>query len=160
MDVSNLPENERIELFNKWISNRKRNGEFDFGNEINFTKSQLSDPNYIIPEWECSLPEWVFSKKLSEMIGCKCSTGTPGGEYADSRIRGTFLGLQATYEDFYYVIKSDVDIRSHNSGDIVYDTCVNGIKFYTDEEYDTEFPDDKWKGKSYRIVESNNEFAR
>lgn len=159
MDVSNLPENERIELFNKWLTNRS-SGEFNFGNEINFTKSQLSDPNYIIPEWGCKLPKWVFSRRLSEMIGRKCSTGTPGGEYTDSGIRGTFIGLQATYEDFYYIIKLDVSIFNHKPGEIIYDTCVNGIKFYTDEEYEIEFHDDKWKGKSYRIVESNNEFAR
>lgn len=133
MDVSNLPKWDRIRLFNKWVRGLKhKKGEFDFGNEINLTRSQLSDPNYIIPEWGCEIPEWMINEKLSEKIGMKCSTGTLMGNYKDSGIRGTFLGIQATYEDFYYIINSDI-------GDIIYDTCVNRIRFYTEEEYKNEF---------------------
>lgn len=124
MNVTNLLIEERLKLFKEWLTRVRESNNFDFGNEINFTKDQLLDPSYVIPEWGCGFPSWVKEEKLAENIGKKCYTS----DGVNIHEHGTFLGLQATYEDFYYRILTD-------SGKESYDTCVCKIKFLSDNEY-------------------------
>lgn len=126
MNVTNLPLKVRLDLFNKWLSERSSSHEFDFGNEIDLTKEQLSNPNYIIPEWGCGCPDWMYKERLSDKIGMRCSTGCNDSIYE----YGTFLGIQATYEDFYYKIMKE-------DGKVVCSSCVGDIQFYSEDEYET-----------------------
>lgn len=138
MNVTNLPIKDRIKLFNEWrskvLDHDTRNSmplnEY-FGNDIDFTKNQMSNPKYIIPEWNSPLPGWCFTEKLSERIGY---TVTNGHE------TGIFLGLSADYTDFYYRVKVDSKIQ--------YWTCVGGIEFSGKE---------KKNNKSYNMVETSKD---
>lgn len=89
MNVTNLSTEERIRLFNEWLEFREKYKDLeDFsqdnlgyyleGNDIYLTKEQSEDPNYILPEWNESLPDWVIEE--SKNIGKKCiaSRGVPG----------------------------------------------------------------------------------
>ena len=114
MNVSNLPVKERLRLFNEWISKENERDEiFDEGNNIDLTKEQMADREYIIPEWNCTPPEFCFDENLSEKIGCyvKCPDGSIG----------EFLCLSCSYVDFYYKIKVNDTIE--------YYTCVGKIEF-------------------------------
>ena len=138
MNVTNLPIKERIKLFKEWrskvldhdIRNSMPLNEY-FGNDIDFTKNQMSNPKYIIPEWNGPLPEWCFTEKLSERIVYTVNNGHE---------TGIFLGLSADYTDFYYRVKVD--------GKIQYWTCVGGVEFLGKE---------KKNNKSYNIVEVSND---
>ena len=120
MNVTNLPINRRLELFEDWYKEvNSRNGSFSFGNEIDLTPEQINDPSYIIPEWGCGVPHWMCEEKLGDKVGklCKCNA---------SGIEGTLLGVQCTYEDFYYKIKDKL------TGEIIYDTACSHIEFLED----------------------------
>lgn len=78
MNVSDLPLEERIRLYKEWQEyNDSREevvnfGDPDFaysvfGHDMYFTKEQLEDPNYIVPEFGMGLPDWM--RELSSKIG-------------------------------------------------------------------------------------------
>lgn len=122
MNVTSLPVEERLRLFNLWVKDReelnsKYEGcipfeEYNEGNHIDITDEQLKDPTYIIPEWNTTLPVFCFDEKLYEKIGRKV--------YLNGR-NGIFLGINCTYVDFYYKIKFGDNIE--------YISCVANLKF-------------------------------
>lgn len=127
MDVTNLSLEERKALFEKWLKDvEEYNKPRDlsdpycqyllFGHDVNITKEQLEDPDFVLLEWNEKLPDWM--RKLAPKIGCRCKTE---GE------EGIFLGFTSSYEDFYYRIKKD-------NGDIALETCVSYIKFGEEEK--------------------------
>lgn len=123
MNVTNLSTEERIRLFNEWLEFREKYKDLeDFsqdnlgyyleGNDIYLTKEQSEDPNYILPEWNESLPDWVIEE--SKNIGKKCiaSRGVPG----------IFKGFVVSYADYYYLITLD-------TGKDILESCVGHIQF-------------------------------
>lgn len=120
MNVTNLPLSDRIRIYQDWVEDiqseyHQYSPSFDVGNEIDLTPEQLSDPDYIIPEWGCGVPTWMIDERLSDKIGRKCIV--KGSEES-----GIFLGIQCTYEDFYYKIQ-------HEDGQIRYHSCVSKLEF-------------------------------
>lgn len=79
-----------------------------------FTIEELSNPDFIIPEFEKKLPGWVFTEELFKHIGdkCVCSYST----------EGVFLGLSYSYKDYYYRIQNA-------DKTLVYCSCVSYIAF-------------------------------
>ena len=79
-----------------------------------FSIEELSNPDFIVPEFESRLPNWVFTEELSKHIGdnCVCSDDT----------EGIFLGLSYTYIDYYYKIQKE-------DNTLIYCSCVSYIKF-------------------------------
>lgn len=123
MNVTNLSTEERIRLFNEWLEFREKYKDLeDFsqdnlgyyleGNDIYLTKEQSEDPNYILPEWNEPLPDWVIEE--SKNIGKKCiaSRGVPG----------IFKGFVVSYADYYYLITLD-------TGKDILESCVGHIQF-------------------------------
>lgn len=124
MNVTNLSTEERIRLFNEWLEFREKYKDLeDFsqdnlgyyleGNDIYLTKEQSSDPNYKIPEWNESLPDWMIEE--SKNIGKRCKL-----TYQDSF--GTFKGFVSSYADYYYLVELD-------NGEEKLLSCVGGLEF-------------------------------
>ena len=132
MNVSDLPSEERIRLYKEWQEyndNREESLDFDdpnftysvFGHDMYFTKEQLEDPNYIVPEFGMGLPDWM--RELSSKIGKRCK--------AHKDKVGTLIGMASSYEDYYYRIRYD-------DGKTTLMSCVAPIEFFDDEEKTTE----------------------
>lgn len=101
MKVSNFPVEKRLYLYNKWekelLDKSLRGDSFEwFGNFIYIDPYHLSDPTYIIPEWNSPVPKPL--RELYDKIGTRCKYGRK--EYI-------FAGILATYEDFYYRLLAD-----------------------------------------------------
>lgn len=62
MKVHNFQIEKRMELFNRWVKKRGERDNnstkyfYDRGNDIYITPYQLQDPDYIIPEWDMTIP--------------------------------------------------------------------------------------------------------
>ena len=105
LDVTNLPKEERLRLFEEWLDARERdlNGEemnpFNSeyteylleGHGMYLTKEELSDPSFPL-EWE-KLPEWVYEDILPH-IGKKIRY--------ENYPEGILLGIYLSYADIYY----------------------------------------------------------
>lgn len=119
MKVHNFPVEKRLELFNLWSKKQeiKDNSEvaiFDFGNDIYITPYQLQDPEYIIPEWNIKIPEYL--RELYPKIGKLCRV--PEKDFI-----GYFGGIICDYTDFYYRIVLEDEPRS------ILHSCVGTIDF-------------------------------
>ena len=125
MKVHNFQIEKRMELFNRWV---KKEGEedgdtfdgyfydghfYNGGNYIYITPYQLQDPNYIIPEWNITIPSDL--RKLYNKIGKLCKI--------DGDVIGYFAGIVCDYTDFYYRIVLEDKPES------VLHSCVGNIEF-------------------------------
>lgn len=125
LDVTNLPKEERLRLFEEWRNARERdlNGEemnpFNAeyteylleGHGMYLTKEELSDPSSFL-EWE-KLPEWVYEDILPH-IGKKIRY--------ENYPEGILLGIYLSYVDIYYWWK-DSSGKEHLS------SCVGHVKY-------------------------------
>nr|DAT90342.1 MAG TPA: hypothetical protein [Caudoviricetes sp.] len=125
LDVTNLPKEERLRLFEEWLDARERdlNGEemnpFNSeyteylleGHGMYLTKEELSDPSFLL-EWE-KLPEWVYEDILPH-IGKKIRY--------ENYPEGVLLGIYLSYVDIYYWWK-DSSGKEHLS------SCVGHVKY-------------------------------
>lgn len=119
MKVHNFQIEKRMELFNRWVKKRgERDNNFtkyfyDEGNDIYITPYQLQDPDYIIPEWNMTIPSRL--RKLYNKIGKLCKI--------DGDVIGYFAGIVCDYTDFYYRIVLEDEPRS------ILHSCVGKIDF-------------------------------
>lgn len=81
---------------------------------IYITPYQLQDPDYIVPEWNTKIPEYL--KELYPKIGKLCRV--PEKDFI-----GYFGGIVYDYTDFYYRIVLEDEPRS------ILHSCVGGIDF-------------------------------
>lgn len=132
MNVTNLSNEERERLFQEWLNFRKEIDDSDTdlswdhpdfwyyteGNDVYLTKEQIEDPDYILPEWGQSLPDWM--REESKFIGKKCRV-----HYKGEMITVVFEGFLSSYVDYYYRVRL-------NDGREKLLSCVGGLEFIDD----------------------------
>lgn len=125
LDVTNLPKEERLRLFEEWRNAKEKDLNEEDMNSFNaehteylleghgmyLTKEELSDPSFLL-EWE-KLPEWVYEDILPH-IGKKIRY--------ENYPEGVLLGIYLSYVDIYYWWK-DSSGKEHLS------SCVGHVKY-------------------------------